>query len=103
MMINDSVKASLESSLLPAYMVGIHPSEEGRPAGGADLLYVVLAQADTFSGQPGEGPSHVNHRLVVPAHIAPPEVVRQHQHDVGSAGPQHWQPSQLEEEGDTAQ
>ena len=83
---NVAVKACLQSSLLPANMVGIHPSEEGRPAGGADLLDVVLGQEDTLSGQLAQGARHVSHRLVVPANIAPPEVVRQHQDDVGPGG-----------------
>ena len=96
------MKGCLESSLLPSYMVGVHPSEEGRPTGCADLLHVVLSQSDPGPGQPGEGPRHVSHGLVVPADVSPPEVVRQHHHDVGWAGPQHWQPGQQEEEGDTA-
>ena len=103
---NGAVKACLESSLLPAYMVRVHPSEESGPAGGADLLHVVLSQGDTLSGQLGEGASHVNHRLVVPADISPPEVVSQHQHDVGPAGRHHGETGQEEEEeekGDTVQ
>ena len=92
------MKACLESSLLPAYMEGVHPSEEGGPAGSADLLDVVLGQHHSFPRQSGQRARHVKHGLVVPANVSPAEVVRQHQHDVGSGSHQSSQTQQEEEE-----
>ena len=72
----------LESSVLPAEVVGVEAGEEGGSGGGADLLDIALVQDHSSPGQFSQCWSWYGG--VSPGNIRPAEVVRHYQEDVGS-------------------